>query len=378
MEYYFKITQEEYLQTLEALLRDRRKSIFNIIIFFVMTVGQLGFVIWHIASSGIDPAMAVVLLVCSLAICALQLFHQLGLRTRAKSQMMRDMNKGNISEEFWKQQHLTLRDDLLSLKCGKSVLKYDCAYFSKAQEVDNMLLLNFRRGKDIHQLMIPLSIFKGEGSAEFVKALEASKKSSLNAGFQENRVERPENCDFSLEYSYSFKDFCRHQVRAARLAYTSRVGWTLSTIARVAAAVYLVWHIASGSFESNGWVVFSVCVIVLLIYPLIIAFTPLCPLIVKRNITSLFGGLDSIDCSLDVCENKLWYIGDSFDNVIDLSKIVDVVKAKDMTVFYFKDNTAITVPFGTSGSHDTLRMAFHLESIADINWRSRSRKEKLR
>lgn len=377
MEYYFKITKEEYLQTMEAMLRDKRKRPVNLILFFLMTVCQLGFVIWHIATSGIDPAKAVALLVCSLVICGMQLYFQLGLRTRAKKQMERDMSRGSISEDFWKQQHLVLHDDLLRLKCGKSELRYDCAFFSKAQEMGNMLLLSFTRRKEVHQLMVPLSAFKGEGSAEFIEALEASKKSSISAGLKENRVQRPEDCEFSVEYSYKLKSFCRDQVRAARLAYAGRVAWNVSTLARLAGSLYIMRLVVSGSFSSVGWAVVAVCVVILLVYPVLLVFTPVCALIIRRNIGALFGGLDTINCSLDIAENKLWHIGDSFDNVIDLSRIIAVVKAKDLTVLYFKGNIAITVPLNTADNPKLQRMVVYLEALADINWRNRSIIERL-
>lgn len=379
MKISYLITKEDYLETLILMLKEKRKTPVNVIIFLMMTVIQLSFAIWCAVKYGRSNNSIYILLALSIGICVLQIVYQLGIRLRAKTQMNRDIRKGNISPDFWSKQYISLSDRVFTLKCGKNELKYDCKYFSKAQTVGNILLLSFRKEKTVHQIMIPLAALESAvGTETFLNKLTEAKNDSIHPEADTTSGLRPESASYSVTFVYDINTFCRDQVRAARYAYTDRIGWTFSNIARLIAAAFLIYHIAAGSYESTSFLIFVVIIIALLIYPLIITFTPICRLLVKRNIKTLFGELDVLRCSLDISGDELYYVGDTFRNIIPLSQIYSVVAGARVTVIFLKDNTTITIPYSTSNNRETSRMALFLDTVADENWHSRTTREKLR
>lgn len=379
MNFSYTVTKEEYLETLILTLKAKRKTLVNILIFVLMTVVQFSFAVWCAVKYGRDNSLIYVLLVLSLGICVVQLVYQLCLGLRARTRMNRDIRRGNISPEFWSRQHVTLKEQVFRLKCGKNELKYDCAYFSRAQKLGGMLLLSFRKGKTVHQLMLPLTALEQVGGAEaFVNALSEAKRESLEPGAEAQRPARPEDAACSVTFSYDADEFNRAQVKAARYAYANRIGWTFTNIARLVAAAFLIYHFAIGSYDSIAFRVFVVCIIVLLLYPPVVTFTPLCRLLVRRNTAKLFGERTTMEFSLDVADGKLFYAGDSFRNEIPLDQVYSVAAGAEFTVIYLKNNTVITIPYGTSNSRDTYRLVRLLEDIADDNWKNRSTREKLR
>lgn len=379
MELCFQFTREEYEKTVEALLRQRRNSPLNLAVLLMMTLGQFAFVLSCILRYQMPSGQTALLLLLSLAICAVQLFYRHSLPLRAKTQTERAIQKGQINEDFWKKQDLLLHDDLLKLSCGKTKLSYDCAYYSGSFEAAGTLLLLFSKGRSMHQMMISGSAFSSDGHKQaFLDALQEGKIRSINAGFAANRSPRPENAELSLEYRYSRQAFLKDQLRAVRSAYTSRMGWTFSQIARYAAAVFLLYHLFAGSFQSAGMTAFVLFVQLLLLYPLLISFTPLCNLIVRRSTDTLFAGLEEMAFSLDLSEQKLFFSGASFENTLDLRKLYDVLDQKGCTILYWKDNSAITIPAEAATTAAGRALLAALRPVADRNWQSRKGMDLLR
>lgn len=379
MDLRFQFTKEEYLKTLEALLRKQRNKPMSIFVLIMMTVVQFAFVIYCINRYQTSRGQTILLLALSLAICATQLVYRYAVSLRARAQTARAIQKGQIQDDFWKSQKLSLQDDLITLRSGKTKFAYDCAYFSGSQEAGNALLLFFTKGKTTHQVMVPLSAFSSsEEKDRFLDELQKSKIRSIQEGCEQNRSPRIDNAEYSLDYGYDRTAFARDQIHAVRTAYTRRVSWTLSQIARYAAAVFLVYHFVAGSYQSMQMKVFVVLILLLLLYPALISFTPLCRLIVRRNTESLFAGLDRITCSLDILENKLYYQGDTFQNVLALDCLYDIAETEDCVILYWKDHTAITIPLEVAARSEAGRLLAHLRPIADRNWSSRQGKDLLR
>ena len=379
MELRFQFTREEYEKTVEALLRKRRNSPLSLAVLLMMTLGQFAFVLYSIRRYQTPPDRTALLLVLSLAIAAIQLVYRYAVSLRARTQTARAIRKGQIREDFWKVQRLTLRDDLVRLRSGKTELSYDCAYFTGSEQAGDTLLLLFTKGKTVHQVMVPGSAFSsGEEKERFLAALRESKTRSILEGCAQARSPRVENAEYSLEYSYRRDDFVRDQVRAVRAAYTRRVGWTLAQIARYAAAGFLIYHFIAGSYRSDGMKVLVALILLLLLYPLLISFTPLCRLIVRRSAASLFAGLDSIRCSLDLSGDKLFFQGDTFENVLSLDKLYDLAETEDCVILYWKDRTAITIPAQVAARSQAGPLLARLRPIADRNWSARRGMDLLR
>lgn len=181
--------------------------------------------------------------------------------------------------------------------------------------------------------MLPLTALEQAGGAEaFVNALSEAKRESLEPDAGARRPARPEDAACSVTFSYDADEFNRAQVKAARYAYANRIGWTFTNIARLVAAAFLIYHFAIGSYDSIAFRVFVVCIIVLLLYPPVVTFTPLCRLLVRRNTAKLFGERTTMEFSLDVADGKLFYAGDSFRNEIPLDQVYSVAAGAEFTV----------------------------------------------
>ena len=267
MGFTFKISEEQYLSTLRMFLRLKRRGIPNILILFFMTVGQAGLVAWNIVRLDIQGTPRVMLIVLSALICLLQAFYQTSIGLRARIQLKKSMASGKISKDFWNMQNLTIKDDVLTLRCGKSRLTYDCAYYRGAWRVGDMLLLDFKRGEDVHQLFVPASVFDNMGGTEGIeKYLAEAKRNSILAGFAGNGWKRPEQAKCSVEYSYTKKNFARDYVRSARLGYLTRIPWSIGSIAKIAGAAFLMYNVIAGNFDSTAFVWFAVLASILLLY----------------------------------------------------------------------------------------------------------------
>ena len=162
----FKVSRQEYLELLDAILKKRRLSIINILAFLVMTVGQVALVTVNIVKYDIRGGQMALLIALSASICVIQLLYQFSTGLRARVQLNRSEKAGKINSEFWERQRLTLKDDTLTLACGKSRLSYDCAFFSGSQVLGKMLILNFTKDKTVHQLIVPTSALESCGGAE--------------------------------------------------------------------------------------------------------------------------------------------------------------------------------------------------------------------
>lgn len=368
MELQFSITEEEYLELLELLLKKRRKSPVGIITLLLMTVVQLGFALWSVVTGYISGGLAWAVLAMSVLIALSQILYQLCIPRRARHRL--DKAAGRISADFWSRQFLKLKDDALELRCGKSRLSYDCAYFVKAEELGRMLLLEMKKDNTAHQLLIPLSAFSGEEEKQrFLEQLHSSRESSIRAGYAKNKGQRPEAPECSVTFHYDRKSFQNDTVRCARRAYLTRAAWNLSTVAKIAGTAFLLYHVFAGSFASTAFTVFALLVCFLLCYPFIITFTPLVRLIAVKNGRSLFGGLEEMDCAVELTEDTLYYSGDTFFNAIRLTAVRAVEKSNKWVFVYLRDGTSVTVPITEENANAASRLYLRLDSIAEQNRR---------
>ncbi len=375
MDFFFKITREEYLDAIKGFLRMRQRSIANLLIFLFMTVGQAALVAWNIVRLDITGGTRAALIAISALICLAQVFYQCSVELRARSQLRRSMDKGKISEEFWGRQHLSLKEEVVRLQCGKIDLKYDCAYYGGAQLVGGMLVLSFCRGKDVHQLLIPISAFSSDdGRREFGAALAAAKRASILSGYAETARKRPEKTAYSADFDYTADEFARDYVRAARLAYSTAVPYDIMMTTKLAAAAFLVYNIIAGHIAGAMFTTFTVFVVIILLYPVIFAFTPFICQVAKRNTHSLFGGLTSVHCAVDVTDEKLVFSGDTFYNQIPLASVCGAEKRRSFAAVYLKDNTSVVMKITPENEREVTRMTLYLETLGASNRKKRFRR----
>ena len=344
MKLHYSISQEEYLEALTAQLRRRRTSAVNLIVLALLTAGQMAFAIWNVANGRLSGAAATAVLLLSAVICALQLAYQLLLPQRARHVLERDIRAGKISSDFWKPQTLSLENDLLEIRCGKQKLRYDCAYFQKAEQCGPMLVLTMKKEAAVHQLMIPLTALGGpEESESFLETLAAAKRASILAGYEAALEKPPEETNRTLRCTYGQEEFARAFVRSAREAYLTPAGWTPSTLARLAGTAFLLYHLSAGSFHSTAYKIFSVAVCMLLCYPYLISFSPLIYPIARKYTRSLFAGLDTLHLRLDEEDDGLIFSAETFFNRIPRSAVKAVRETETDRFYYLKDGTAITM-----------------------------------
>lgn len=375
MEYYFKISEEEYLCALKEILRRRRKSILNILVFIIMTVGQLSYIVWSIATGQASGTYAYILLAISLLIIGMQVFYQASVDLRATHHLKKEKANGRISKDFWSSQHLTLKNDILSLRCGKTKLEYDCAYFQRVETLGSMLLLNFRHEKLVHQLMLPRGIFPTtEAEDAFRNAIRQSKVNSIRAGYQAIAGNRPEKPEYSVEFEYTLKNFVRDYVKSARTIYLTDIPWNLTAVAKLVATGYLLFNLFAGNFDTTAFKIFAVLVSFILCYQYLITFTPLIYLMAKKYAVSLFSGLDKVSCALDVKDGILYFSGTTFFNELQQSSVYALEKNNKCMFIYFKDGTSITVPITEKNSKELSRCGLYLSEVASANWANRRRK----
>ncbi len=364
----FKVSRQEYLELLDAMLKKRRLSIINILAFLVMTVGQVALVTVNIVKYDIRGGQMALLIALSASICVIQLLYQFSTGLRARVQLNRSEKAGKINSEFWERQRLTLKDDTLTLACGKSRLSYDCAFFSGSQVLGKMLILNFTKDKTVHQLIVPTSALESCGGAEtFVGMLSEAKRDSVRCGFEKSGWARPKEALYSVEFDCTEKQFTKNSVRSARRAYLTPMAWDLTAVAKIAGATFLLYHAFAGSFDSVAFLCFAIFVSVILLFQYIVTFTPLVYIMARKNTKSLFAGFDSMHFAIDVTDDELIYSGTTFYNEMKLRNICAVEEAGNMAAVYLRDQTSVMIVKDESNKSAATRCILYLDARAKAN-----------
>ena len=145
-------------------------------------------------------------------------------------------------------------------------------------------------------------------------------------------------------------------------------------ITKLAAAAFLVYNIIAGHIAGAMFTAFAVFVIIILLYPVLFTFTPFIRQVAKRNTQSLFGGLASAHCAVDVTDEKLIFSGDTFYNQIPLASVYGAEKRRDFAAVYLKDNTAVVMKVTPENEHEVTRMTLYLDTLGASNRKGRFRR----
>ena len=374
MEYSFQITEKDYIGTLAAQLKQKRKGILNILAFLLLTVGQSAYAVWYILSAKPEKKSAVFICLLSALVFALQIFYQFSIRLRAEQTLKRYKKNGSISESFWKTQRMKLDDDVLSLRCGKDRLVYDCAFFSNAETLGGVLVLTFQKGKEIQQLMLPESVFESEDARKrFIDALAASRQNSIRASTGDTAIPNAENAEMAVLYTMTKEEFSKALVRCTRRFYTTKAGMSLKNIARLACVVFLLGNIAAGVINTKDFIIYASLISLVLLLPFIVAFSPIEGSIARQNAEKTFAGLDEMNFSLAVFPDSIAWKCESFSNEISVENLIAVVRDKRYAFFYFRDNSSAFIPLDEENTAPVTKCSLYLEVIADRNLKSKKR-----
>lgn len=337
-----------------------------------MTIGQAAYVLWYLLSKKPGTETAVFLSLMSAGVFALQVFYQLSVRLQAKQTLKRYRNSGKLPEDFWKTQNLRLGDDILSLKCGRKKLEYDCAYFVKAEVVGRMLVLTFQRGKQIHQLQVPERVFgTPEEEGRFLNAVRDSGQESLRAGLQEKGEVGGDGVKYAVRYSIDQEDYQKAFVRCVRRLYLTSAGLTLKNLARLAGAAFLIGNAIAGTMDSPAFIVFTSLISFILLVPFLTAFTPLESVFARQSADTLYGGLDTLNAALLVFGDRLAWQSERFFNEIPIERLIATEKDSKYAYLYLNDGTSVFVRITEENKTELTRCWLFLDSLAEKNRRNR-------
>lgn len=368
MEFRYHISEEDYINILEDQFKQRRTGILNIFLFILMTVGQSAYAVWYIITAHPKTKIVVCIAFLSISISIIQIFYQHAIRLRAVQTLKTQKKRKAISEDFWKLQVLTLENDILTLRCGKEKLSYDCAYYIKAETVGDALVLTFKRGKNIQQIILPIRVFQTENEKEeFISKLQVSRQNSILAGMSEINEIVEENYEYSVQYSMTKKQFADALVQCTRKYYVTRAGLSLKNIARIAGTVFLLGNVIMGKINTGPFILFAVLVSFLLMIPYISAFSPIQSAFARQNAENIFRGLDTMDFQLAVFTDRIAWRGDSFLNEIPIEKLIAAEKTNNIAFLFFNNNSSVFVPITENNKMEITRCWLYLDTVSKHN-----------
>lgn len=333
-----------------------------------MTVFQSGYVFRNIVIGKLNGYSAVTVGIMSAVICVLQCTYFFSINKRAEIQLNNLIKTGKIPEDFWKAQHLSISDDVLTLKCGSTRYEYDCAYFTGADELADILILNFRKDRSVHQLLVPKkAIGSADNISDFISLLNQSKDESIKSAFPCSMEENNLNSDYSVDFEYDISSFSSDYARGSRKIYLTPAGWSLSFIAKLAGAGFLLYNVFAGRVTGTAYTVFAVLISVVLLFQLLVAFTPISRIIAKEHAVSLFKGLEKMNCRLEADDQSLRFKGDTFDNTIPIADVKAVEKDSRNCFIYLKNGSSISIPITEGNKGAVSRIFLFLDLKAESN-----------
>ncbi|MDR2736611.1 MAG: hypothetical protein LBB49_03495 [Gracilibacteraceae bacterium] len=205
----------------------------------------------------------------------------------------RKIHQGEIPKQYFGFHRLQLLDDSMKIQYTTLETRRYYAGIQKVEEyVGGILIYNSQLSVDI----LPASAFGDyDQKAMFLNTLRSKIAQAQNVGVSRQSVEdQKQNAEYTLEYAWDEPSYIAAMVKASRLIYTTRMGWSvggiLSRMIGLLFSLGAVWNAcrfvtgASGSAVSP--VSFLVCLMfgAVFLLPLLMSLTPWAKRILRQRI----------------------------------------------------------------------------------------------
>lgn len=277
-------------------------------------------------------------------------------RGRATRIVRGRLRRGEIELQYFGRHRLKLKEDSMELQYGTICVQRLYAGIQKIAEYSGgILVYNSQLSRDI----IPYTAFRDiRQREEFINHLQARISLAKNVGISNQSVEKhKQDAYYVLEYIWDEPGFITATVRAGRMLYTTRLGWSVGRIICTLIGLFLCLtsiryfiRVFTATIEFVGpdtimfgiiCFVFGIC----LLLPLLVVFTPWMKMLYRKQIDN---GVIPRDCigSQMLCfkEDRMTVLRrlNSFDVVY--GNVYRIRHEADGMYMLLKGRTVIVIP----------------------------------
>lgn len=348
MKLSYTVSREEYLSALLYLLRRRGRAPWRRFTAFMLTAGQLLFVLAFCLSEALPRERAVFLLLLSGAVLALNACLYLPTRQRARLLLRRMKRSGQWDPEYEKTHRLSWQEDKLALRYGRTERKLAAASVSQLVRLGEVLLV--MTGEALF-CVIPLSAWGGEeaGLAAFRAEVRERKFRESKQRVRAKREELAARGSAPYRYSYTKERYLADLKRAHRSAYAGRAGWTLPAVLRAAGGGLLL---AAALLQPAawGWRTLALLAALVLLYPYLWTFSFLLGGRLARETEAIVSFAPGREAEFYETESSLVFLGEVHCLEIPREDVLAVRRIRGGAALYLKNRMIVPVPDGGSGA----------------------------
>lgn len=338
MELQYHVSERDYIRHLEARKKERLRQPLNIFFTVVTALIPLSifafcwiqnlFTGWSLAALGL----------ATLALSAANLTIRLGCWKRSDAELAVMKKTGKVSEDFWREHHLSVSEEGVSLKSGGYSVQYDWASFGGFERRADLLLPIFNAQP---MDLIPEEALKKWGGPEsFQEAFTDLAKQGIRAGQAEARS-RVQGSPL-LCYAYTKDAYVRDQRDAQRRRYTTRLIWNRAVLAKLLLSGVMIYAICT---SVNLWLCLVYALILLMLnYEHLRSFSPLLARQLNRQLRPVLALKPQRQTELFLSEDSLVVKGDLHFLELPLSEILALRRLPHGAALYLTSQTILTVP----------------------------------
>jgi len=277
MKLTYKISEDEYLGLLVVMLRRTERTPGRILAFLMLTVVQMGWMAYTLATAGLSRRDTIILGMLSAVLALINALYRALRRARAKNALSHMKASGQILPDYWKTHTLAVDDGKVLLQFGGVRLEAVSGDIGPVVETEELLLL-LSGGKVFDA--VPTSAFRSEEEkTNFLEALRARRPSAAAA------EDVPPDAVWTFHYAMGGADFVKNQIRCYRAVYFTQNMLKLFPVAKLLASIYMLYY----AFAKAGSLtrIFLVLFVLFINLAAIVAATPMAKYYLLRKVPAL-------------------------------------------------------------------------------------------
>ncbi|MGI6028767.1 MAG: hypothetical protein ACOX81_05120 [Candidatus Heteroscillospira sp.] len=337
MKLRYKVSEENYIEMLQKQLKRRDRSPISLLITFVCTIGQMGMLIYLIATGGVTGKNVYILGAMSALIFILNIIYRVTTHRRASVTLQRFKLQGKISEDFWKDHEFRLDSDSLTVRFGSLRSVYSLQEINGYEELDSSLLI-YCKGTVAD--IVPYTAI--EDKEAFLEAIREAQHTQIVDNAERLRDDVPASFKYHFNYSYTLDSYLAHQREAYRRLYTTKLILNWHTIIRLFVSLYALGYIF---INPKPWVV-ALCIAVFIIFNLqhIVTFTPLCNLTIKSGLGDTLAHKPDPETDAYITADSIIIRGSMHSLDIPVKEVKAMRRIKGGVALYLPKNVMLTIP----------------------------------
>ena len=332
----YSVSENNYIEMLEAQLKRKDLRPLAILITFLCTVGQLGGLIYMIATHLITGVHVYILGTMSILIFALNILFRLTTHRRAVVYLKRFQADGKISPDFWKVHDFRLEDNL-TIRFGSLKSTYALRDINGYEELPSSYII-YAGGSVVD--LVPFTAIANK--EEFLSKISTAQHEKIREDAEKFREDIPETYKYAFEYSYNKDEYIAQQKQAYRKMYTTKLMWKPMNIARLAVSLYTLLY----AFYNPTALTVPLSLLFFLALNLqhIVTFTPLITITIKHGLGDALSYKPDSRTNIYVTSDMIIVRGDMYSLDIPINDFKAMRRVSGGIALYLPKNAILTVP----------------------------------